>query len=342
MNVARKILVNAGVEPAFRSIEETFAHISGRDHWGEAALKPTRCVGAVTHWRAEGREPFLIATVRALLTQSPMTSVAVFTNDASGVAEVLSQAGLDTKIFRGSDGVTDFLLGKPKEIACVQWWGLEREHPFRLTWAHKRIFREIVQECDAFASGLSHLVYIEDDLGLPPGALDYWCALRPILASRGLIPAFTRSEGPDEDLRLTSPERPYRIDELPGFALPAEPGMPERRIVNMHYPYQGFYILDAPLARYHFTCSSFRTQVRSKLSRTLGGTWGVREQAAAGAVFDRIPPGYRSRNALLLERNNAEHFVPVAPALVRHLPANYYADPASKKAKIPLVGAFVG
>jgi len=333
-----KFLIDVKAGEALSLLESVAANVRGRARWGDPATSPTRCVCSVAHWRVEGREIHLIETLGALLKQSPATSIALITNDHVAITDVLASAGLDVEPFDGYAGVTDFLLNTTNRIACVQWWDLSHEHPFHLTWAHKRVFREIVVDRDAFSHGLSHLIYIEDDLGLAPGALDYWCTMRTVLVPYGLIPAFTRCEGPDSDLRLTSPERPFYVEELPGFDMP---GNSNQKIVNMSCPYQGFYVLDAPLARYHFTCSSFRGLNRSMASRGIGGRWGVRERAAAGAVFDQVPDGYLSRNVLLLEPGEAGYYAPVQQALVRHLPANYYANPDSKNAKIPLGSAFI-
>jgi hypothetical protein len=109
----------------------------------------------------------------------------------------------------------------------------------------------------------------------------------------------------------------------------------------MRTPYQGFYILDGPLAERHFTTSAFRSVRRSQVSASLGGGWAVRERAAAGAIFDDLPRGLGSRNVVPLRRGDGPYLVPLDVALVRHLPSNYYADAATKKATVPVDAAFL-
>ncbi len=157
----------------------------------------------------------------------------------------------------------------------------------------------------------------------------------------GLLPGFTRVEGPAGDRRLTSPYQAHALSELVTFAPPTGTAIDAEVFVNMRQPYQGFYVLDAPLATAHFTTSAFRGVRRSQVSTALGGAWAVRERAAAGAIFDDVPRGAHSRNVVPLRRIDDRHFAPLDVALVRHLPDNYYADASTKKATVPVDAAFL-
>ena len=152
-------------------------------------------------------------------------------------------------------------------------------------------------------------------------------------------PASPAVEGPPDDRRLTSPYQPHQISELVTFDAPA--GVEAERLVNMRTPYQGFYVLDGPLAERHFATSAFRGPRRSQLSASLGGGWAIRERAAAGAIFDDLPHGLASRNVVPLRRGHGPYLVPLDVALVRHLPSNYYTDAATKKATVPVDAAFL-
>ncbi len=326
------------VGPTMHSVDRVLARIRREQPGRDLPAEARTCIGAIAHWRVEGREQYLIDTLGALMSQAPTTSCAIFTNEPDPVAAVVDDDGpAEVRIFGDLDGVADYLRRGPG-VACVRWPGLDRQHPFRLTWGHKQLFRALVAE-GAFEHGLDHLVYLEDDLALAPGALQYWTEYRRALDPLGLLPGFTRVEGPPDDRRLTSPYQPHQLSELATFEPPA--GIAADLLVNMRTPYQGFSILDGPLATAHFATSPFRSVRRSQFAAPLGGAWGVRERAAAGAIFDDLPRGMASRNVVPLRRGAGRYLVPLDVALVRHLPSNYYADSSTKKATVPVEAAFL-
>ena len=321
------------------SVDRVAARVRRHGAEPELPTDPRRCIGAISHWRVEGREQYLVDTLAALLAQAPTTSCAIFTNDPDAVAAVVADASPELRVFPDLDGLTEYLMRGTGGVACVRWPGLDHEHPYRLTWGHKQLFRALVVDEHAFEHGLDHLVYIEDDLALAPGALRYWTEYRRELDAMGLVPGFTRVEGPADDRRLTSPYQPHHLSELVTFDAPRD--VEAELLVNMRTPYQGFYILDAPLAESHFATSAFRGPRRSQFATALGGGWAVRERAAAGAIFDDLPRGLASRNVVPLRRGEGRYLVPLDVALVRHLPSNYYADASSKKATVPVEAAFL-
>jgi hypothetical protein len=333
------------IEPAMHGADRLRALAGPRRSPVPLPSRPGWCIAAVSHWQAAGREGYLVDTIKALLCQAERTSVVVVTNEPDVVGEVLEAALADVvpvHRFPNFDGAAAALVDGDPGVLVARWPGTGREHSFRLTWGHKALFRELVREQRAFERGLDHLVYIEDDLALAPDALAYWTDYRPLLAPLGLIPGFTRVEGPDDDARLTSPYRAVPLSELPQFVLPSAGGRePDLTFVNLLQPYQGFYVLDAPLALAHFGRSSFRAERRSALSTSLGGGWGLRERAAAGAMFDDLPRGVRSRNVIPLRAADDGYLVPLDVCLVRHLPSNYYADASTKKATVPVHAAFL-
>lgn len=333
----RRIAPVAG--PALEYLDRAGVRLRRRRSAPALPTAARTCIGAIAHWRVDGREQYLIDTLGALMTQAPTTSCAIFTNEPDAVATVVDDGHAEIRVFPDLDGVPEYLMRATSGVACVRWSGLDREHPFRLTWGHKKLFRMLVRDQHAFTHGLDHLVYIEDDLALAPGALRYWTESRAKLDPLGLLPGFTRVEGPPEDRRLTSPYQPHQLSELITFTAPH--GLDAELLVNMRTPYQGFYILDAPLAENHFATSAFRGPRRSQLAAALGGGWAVRERAAAGAIFDDLPPGLASRNVVPLRRGDGRYLVPLDVALVRHLPSNYYADESSKKATVPVEAAFL-
>ncbi len=328
------------VGPALEICDRVAVRLRGRPPAHPLVAEPGRCIGAISHWCVAGREQYLIETLGALLVQAPATSCAIITNQPEVISAVVREAAAETRVFSDLDGVADYLLRADGAVACVRWPGLEREHPFRLTWAHKHLFRKLVIEHHAFDGRLDHLVYIEDDLALHPDALRYWTEYRAKLEPLRLLPGFTRVEGPADDQRLTSPYQAHVIADLVTFAPPEGLQTEADLFLNMRQPYQGFYILDASLATSHFSTSSFRGVRRSQLAASLGGGWAIRERAAAGAIFDDLPHGMVSRNVVPLRRGAGRSLVPLEVALVRHLPSNYYTDETTKKATVPVDAAF--
>jgi hypothetical protein len=320
----------------------------GRNRDGPARAlpeQPTACIAAVAHWYNPARLDYLLRTVAAVRGQAPDGACAIVTNEPARLAGDLRSTELagDGVAVRevAPDDAPAFLLGLGQRIAVVPWD--HRRHPFRLPWSHKPIFRALTTRYDAFAHGVSHLVYLEDDLRLADGALDYWCAFRPLLAPFGLLPGFTRIEGEPAPSFMTDMTEADPVGVLPSIrvTMPAAFAFGDgiATCVNLRSPYQACSVLDAELADEHFRASFFRSYQRSRISTELGSRWNIRERAAAGAVFDHVPPGFQSRNVVALG-DDGGRLRPLDECLVEHLPANYANDPGSVFGKVPLVGAF--
>jgi hypothetical protein len=307
-----------------------------------------RVVAAISHWRVDERFPYLVGTIEGVARQGAQTGIVICTNEAEIVRDRLKTTALGDQFEIAVVAEPDcprFVLDHDHAIACMQWEA--RGHPFRLTWAHKRVLGDLVLHHDVF-SKVGHLIYLEDDLQMAEGALAYWSAYRPVLAPFGLIPGFTRGEGPEDAPRSTSLTDVVQVSRLPQLVVTdaLSDGMdpdPDAQMlfVNLGRPYQGMYVLDEELAAEHFRFSLLRSCRRSKFAPGLGGTWGVRERAAAGPIFDGVPDGFVSRNVIPLLRTVAGGGAPLPQAVVRHLPANYHTNPAVKRGKIRLDEAFV-
>ncbi len=332
--------------PLVASAIEGFDRVVGSRRVPPRGAKPApeRVVAAISHWRIDERFPYLVGTIEGVARQAEQTGLVICTNEAQTVRDRLAASPLGDRFDIAVVAEREcprFVLEHDRAIACMQWDG--RAHPFRLTWAHKRVLADLVFNHDVFSKA-GHLIYLEDDLQMAEGALAYWSAYRPVLAPFGLIPGFTRGEGPEDAPRSTSLTSVVRVSRLPQLvvrdALSSEAGA-EMLFVNLSRPYQGMYVLDEELAVAHFRFSLLRSCRRSKFSPELGGTWGVRERAAAGPLFDGVPDGYVSRNVIPLLRNADGGGVPIPQSIVRHLPANYYANPDLPRGKIRLDEAFV-
>jgi hypothetical protein len=200
------------------------------------------------------------------------------------------------------------------------------DHPFDLTWAHKRLIPEVFL---AEGSAFTHFLYLEDDMRFGAANLRYFLRFRPLLEPFGLLPSFLRIEysAAAEELRFTEHRRPTDPASARGVTAGGV-----RFIATP--PYCALYVLDRPLARQHVESPSFDREASKALSR-----WAVRERAAAGVCWDRVPRGFRRR-----------YVVPLAPdgtgfapeCLVPHLHATYADNPTASFAKIPVHRAFDG
>ncbi|MFM7271146.1 MAG: hypothetical protein ACKO2C_05880 [Actinomycetes bacterium] len=304
-------------------------------------------IAATAHWSAPNRTQFLAAYIAGIARQGEPFSVAVLTNGPQPVDAV--RPTLQRMVDDLCEGVevrtgpTESLLGSmlptANRVFLADWRG--RGHPYRLTWQHKELFRDLVARPDLF-DRVGVLMYLEDDMQLADGGLEYWRTYRPRLAARGLIPGYLRLEGPQDDVRVAG--WPRSVGEPAPFAEPAPAGTASDDTLwfaAMSNPYQAMFVLDEGLARPHFRASLFRSRVRSKYAGTVGSQWGVPERAAAGPLFDApLPAGYEARAVVPLVRQADGSAMPYGPATTDHVSRNYYVDANTPMSKQPLAGAF--
>ncbi|MCX6484806.1 MAG: hypothetical protein NT146_16440 [Mycobacterium sp.] len=189
------------------------------------------------------------------------------------------------------------------------------DHPFDLTWVHKKILTEVFLPDPT----LSHFLYLEDDLELKPEVMAYWLTAREQLRPFGLIPSFFRVERAPGSNGWCSTDQFVRACAL---LLPHVEISPALWFVNLPNPYQGMYLFDRELAVEHVAGPAIRKGF---------GPWKVRESAAQGQTFVEVPRGFIARNAIPFDpRNNSipEH------CFVHHLPNNYAENPETVFGKL--------
>ena len=186
---------------------------------GPLPATPGHCIAGSAHRSTAGRK-YLALAVKSLLKQAPTVAFAAFVNGprpVEMVADELRESGqfgsMQIEVVPERDAPA-YLLEPKSRIACIE--PTVKGNPWRLTWSHKAVFRDLVLNHRAFDS-ITHLIYSEDDMALPPDALEYWCTYRPALAEHGLLPGFIRVEGPDDGLCVTGWRR--RSDGRPRVAL---------------------------------------------------------------------------------------------------------------------------
>ena len=189
--------------------------------------------------------------------------------------------------------------------------------PFHLAWVHKQFIPTVFLKDPSF----THFIYLEDDMALSFENFCYFCCFRSPLASHGLLPSFLRIEFQESRQWWTSSDNPT----------PITPDRPRLEIdgltfIDLYIPYCAIFILDRDLAIEHVQSDTF---VLAK--NGIAQHWGIREAAAIGQCFVRVPAGFNSRHVVPF----LESKVPAGFCCVRHLPANYATSETTPLGKLP-------
>ena len=195
------------------------------------------------------------------------------------------------------------------------------EHPFHLTWAHKRL----IPECFlAPGSAWTHFLYLEDDMRFGAANLAYFLRARDLLRPHGLLPGFARVEysRAAQELRFVDPRAPLRPATLRRLHLDGTLFLSPPR------PYCALYLLDRELAEEHVASRSFDRDRSAEVMH-----WDVRERAAAGLCWESPPHGHRTRYVLPFDEARQTF---AACCWVPHLANTYVARPHTKLATIPV------
>ena len=177
--------------------------------------------------------------------------------------------------------IADAVRGQGFDINFLTPIGLG--HPFLLTWSHFVAFRTLMQD-----ESVSHFMYLEDDILVRRESVEYWMQGRELLRKTPFYPSFLRVEKNEQDGRWYSSDclKRHDVGSLPRVAFGQD-----LWFLNLPSPYQGMYLLDREQMQEHLTSASSVPEFHP-----LG--WGIREQAAQGLSFARVPDGFRTRNLL--------------------------------------------
>ena len=314
-----------------------------------SSLQPKGVLAVVPHWRGGSPAPtsrastltpsyldrsqILIDCITSLLElEADRVLTAVLTNDPrQTAADLSSHLASDYEVLLGDAGslTASQSAVDRRQVVVVGWRpGLLLRKGFYLTWGHKSLFRQALSD-----PGLSHFVYLEDDLRFTSEALSYWCRFREPLAAHGLLPGFVRYEVLD-DVRFVVDQKerqdvdPANRQHVSPFQPPSGGGAETNfHFVNLNNPYQGMYVLDRELAIDHLRNSPARSPV---LSRAVSWPNGlekrgtiIRERAALGPIFDDVPAGFQSRNCVPVETLSPGEYRLAPSCLVEHLAGNY-------------------
>lgn len=201
------------------------------------------------------------------------------------------------------------LPGESADIRCYS----ELPHPFDLTWCHKTIIAEEFARSNH--RRYTHFIYLEDDIRFSFANFCYYVEFREILRGTGLLPAFVRVEYREclGGLVATDASGPVRVPLQPHF------NVGNIILINMPNPYNPCFVIDLELAEEYVQSRSFDQEASRAVC-----PWGVRERAAMGLCFERIPAHFQSRYLVPAYRQTS--MVPTF-ARIAHLPNNYANDP---------------
>ena len=270
-------------------------------------LPGVRLLVAIAHHHAPERLPFLLEVARALGDFAvDRLDVVVITN--------LEDAGAREAIRR----LLRPVLAVPGDVEVIPAGRLE--HPFHLPWSHKPLISERFLAGQAW----THFIYLEDDIRFGFAAFRHFLAARPLLAPHGLVPGFFRVEFSAAKGAL------HALDQTAPFDAAARPGIDAGglRFVAAPNPYCAMYVLDRDLAEEHVADPAFDREASRQIS-----TWEVRERAAMGLCWSRVPNGFSARQVIAVDP--VERIV-MPGCLVGHLAGNYADDPARPFGKVPL------
>jgi len=196
-------------------------------------------------------------------------------------------------------------------------------HPYLVPGAHFAVMRERMAD-----PSVTHFMYTEDDLLCTQEHVNYLLEAREMLRPLGLLPGLFRVEHNAIDREWYSTDQSERVDlaSCRRVALPVDSGL---GFINLPRPYQGMYFLDRELMAEHLDGPS---------SAPDHGPWDIRESAAQGLTYARVPEGFTSR--VVVPYYEQEKRIAQC-CLVHHMTDSYALHPGTRKAKVRVRDVFL-
>lgn len=205
------------------------------------------------------------------------------------------------------------------------WILNDLESPWLLTWEHKQILLEDIEN----GNENSLFLYIENDVKFTQSNLDYWLQSRKLLDNTKLIPSYVRVEFSDRQNCLVAIDylsgRASRISELPQFKIY------EKIYVQLNNTYCGTNLMDLKIAKEYANSKVF-SEVES---RDLIW-WDIGARASMGVQFLEVPHNFTSRHVVPVEEDDG-HYKVLVSAILHHLP-NLYCQVADIEKRLLPVG----
>lgn len=184
----------------------------------------------------------------------------------------------------------------------------ELEHPFLLTWAHRKNIESLRNQYDYF-------MYLEDDIAVSFNSLQKWRDDSIFLDDYGKIRGFIRIEvNSRNEIVSTDYVRPIRCNEIIVIN--------GKRFIKPKNPYQGFWF---------YSKKQLGEFYSSKCWTNGNCDWEVRERASAGMIWkgEKHP---NSHSLIVPVRDlNIPDYV-----YVKHLPNNYALNKKEKHGSLKI------
>ncbi len=301
---------------------------------GPSAASDVRLTAVIAYWRdprtamagggggVRARQPILNCLAGLLDLPVAVLRIVVLTNDPDGARKAIEGSG-------SHDGRVEIRRWRPR-------WPYR--HGFYLTWGHKPLLAEFVRN-----PGMTHFLYVEDDIAFGSANLEHWLQWRSPLAEHDLVPGFVRFERIGTGPRLLSDVTRAGESKRHILMLVEDRRGRRARAVVPKVPYQAFALFDRALAQQHLRWSALRSPLRSRVV-----PWGVRERAAAGVTFRAPERPWRgivrvgrraaptARHAVLVSEADEDALGILPGALVEHLRPTFAADPATRTGTVPV------
>src|SRR5262249_36127066 len=309
-------LFRTGLVSGWRCLTVKFGVLKERASMERYASNPAMCkvLALITHHYVPERREWLEEVLQGLPNLGAgCTHALIFTNAAD------SDSLTDIRNIAMSHTTPDFSA----EVVTAP----PLDHPHYLPWAQKPL---IVERFLRNGSAFTHIVSLEDDVAFGREGFAYWLQYRPLLAARGLIPSFMRTEMRPGDPVIYATDA-TAVNYMGGRQFVRAGAF---TFVALDNPYCSVFVLDRVLAREYAASKSFHMEA----SKCIRSSWGTLERAFMGLCWERPPRGFPARWVVPVD----EATMSVAPCChVRHLPGNYANNPASQHGKLPVDAVLV-
>lgn len=170
---------------------------------------------------------------------------------------------------------------------------VKSKSPWLLTWEHKKSFLRALEN----SKEKSVFLILEDDVLFTQANLDYFLEFKECLMLKKLMPSFCRVEFSHKLGHYVAIDyfdsQPISIKDLPRLKVGS------RNFVEMPNPYSGLVILDLEGAKRYVNSAAFSETESRELT-----WWGIGERAVMGLQFLDVPPGFHSRNVVLVNTSS--------------------------------------
>jgi hypothetical protein len=258
----------------------------------------------ITFFYNKSRFKYIKEVVENLLEIDYLVDIFIYTNKKFDLFENIGNVNLLIYPYLSSK-----ILKFPFNSIFNNWGLKQLIHPYYLTWEHRQIVVENIDQYDI-------QIYLEDDIKFTSDNLKYWLTYNEIVLSSGYNLGFLRTEFDGSNKFITDLTKPLTniisINE-------------QKFIVNDINPYCGFWI---------YSKKELKEFIKSEEWFFKFKPYGIREKAAIG-WHGKNMTRYKNTIIPLIENNN--ELETIFHSNVHHLPNNYINHKFFCKIKFPII-----